>query len=133
MLDAGCRMVAEDFLLDRAQRRAHRGDLRDHVDAVAVLFDHTGKPANLPLDPLQALEHGNLGISSHAYYIPLRGIGCNSKDDGAAMTSTTRADDKHAPGHHDPGHHDPHGAHHHGHAAADGVIDPVCGMTVDPH
>src|SRR5215207_4523827 len=44
------------------------------------------------------------------------------------MTSTTRADHKHASGHHDP-----HGARHHGHAAADGVIDPVCGMTIDPH
>ena len=128
MLDAGRRMVAENLLLDRAQRRAHRGDLRDHVDAVAVLFDHTGKPANLPLDPLQALEHGSLGISLHPCYIPLPGISCNSKDDGAAMTSTTRADHKHASGHHDP-----HGAHHHGHAAADAVIDPVCGMTVDAH
>ncbi|MFL5002729.1 MAG: heavy metal translocating P-type ATPase [Xanthobacteraceae bacterium] len=44
------------------------------------------------------------------------------------MTSATRTDHQHAPGHHDT-----HGARHHGHAGADAVIDPVCGMTVDPH
>ncbi|MFL6937635.1 MAG: heavy metal translocating P-type ATPase [Xanthobacteraceae bacterium] len=44
------------------------------------------------------------------------------------MTSATRTDHQHAPGHHDT-----HGARHHGYAGADAVIDPVCGMTVDPH
>ncbi len=46
-------MVAQHFLLDAAQRRAHGGNLRDDVDAIAVLLDHAREPAHLSFDPLQ--------------------------------------------------------------------------------
>ena len=63
-------VIAQHFVLDAAQRRAHRGKLRHHVDAVAILFDHAREPAHLAFDPLQALEHRRLGIRLHARYIP---------------------------------------------------------------
>ncbi len=53
MRDAMRHMVAQDFLLDAAQRRAHRGDLRDDVDAIAVVLDHAGEPAHLALDAVE--------------------------------------------------------------------------------
>src|SRR5215472_5245095 len=70
MRHARCRMVAEDLLLDRTQRRPHRRDLGDDVDAVAVILDHAAEPAHLALDPLQALENRGLGICSHAAILP---------------------------------------------------------------
>src|SRR5262245_137631 len=75
MLDAMRDMIAQNFLLDAAQRRAHRGDLRDDVDAVAVLVDHLRQAADLALDPAQALLQGCLDVLPHAAYIPLQGIG----------------------------------------------------------
>src|SRR5262249_7195693 len=99
-------VIGEDLLLGAAQRRTHRGELRDDVDAIAVVLDHARKPTHLALDPLQALEHRRLGKRLHARYIPLRGI--RFKDVVAVDHST------------------------HAHAAAGTAIDPVCGMTVDP-
>jgi hypothetical protein len=46
-------MILEDFLLDPAQRSAHRRDLRHDVDAVAVTLDHAGDPAHLALNPAE--------------------------------------------------------------------------------
>src|SRR5262249_42640936 len=43
---------------------------------------------------------------------------------GSAMTSAARTDHGHASDHH---------GHHGGDAAPGSVVDPVCGMTVDPH
>ena len=40
-----------------AQRRTHRRDLRDHVDAISVLFDHARETAHLTFDALQAFQH----------------------------------------------------------------------------
>ena len=40
VLDAMADVVAQDLLLDPPQRGAHRRNLRDDVDAVAVLLDH---------------------------------------------------------------------------------------------
>ena len=105
MLDAMGDVIGEDLLLGAAQRCAHRGELCDDVDTIAVVLDHARKPAHLTLDPFQALEHRRLGKRLHARYIPLWGI--RFKDLVAVDHST------------------------HAHAAAGTAIDPVCGMTVD--
>lgn len=52
-------MVVQDFLLDLVERGAHRADLGQHIDAVAVLLDHAGDAAHLALD---ASEPGELGF-----------------------------------------------------------------------
>src|ERR1700730_9660204 len=67
-------MVAQDFLLGASQRGAHRRDLGDDVDAVAILLNHAREATNLPLDPLQPFEAGCLDVLAHASYIPLTGI-----------------------------------------------------------
>ena len=67
-------MIGEDFLLGAAQRRAHRRELGDDVDAIAVVLDHAREAAHLALDPVQALEHRRLGIRLACRYIPLPGI-----------------------------------------------------------
>ena len=59
-------VVAQHLLLDAPQRRADGGDLRDDVDAVAVLLDHAGEAAHLALDAAQALQAGGLGCFAHA-------------------------------------------------------------------
>src|SRR5687767_3085126 len=56
VLDAMRDMIAQDFLLDPAQRGAHRGNLRDDVDAVAVFLDHAREPPRLPLDALEPID-----------------------------------------------------------------------------
>ncbi len=35
-------MVVEDLQLNALERRVHRGELRQDVDAVAILVDHPG-------------------------------------------------------------------------------------------
>src|SRR5438105_2366895 len=75
MLDAMGDVVLQHFLLDASQRGAHRRDLRDDVDAVAVLVDHLREAANLALDPAQPLVTGRLDVFPHSAYIPLQGIG----------------------------------------------------------
>ena len=56
VLDAMRDVVAQDLLLDPAQRGTHRGNLRHDVDTVAVLLDHPGEAARLPLDALEPIE-----------------------------------------------------------------------------
>jgi hypothetical protein len=73
VLDAMGDVIAQDLLLGAPQRGAHRRDLRDDVDAVAVVLDHAGEAADLPLDPVEPLETGRLDILAHAPYIPLPG------------------------------------------------------------
>src|SRR5690348_13608980 len=70
VLDAMRDVLAQDLLLDAAQRRAHGADLRDDVDAVAIVLDHARKPAHLALDAAQPLEIGALAVLLHAVYIP---------------------------------------------------------------
>ena len=53
VLDAMRDVVAENLLLGAAQRRPDRGDLGDHVDAVAVILDHAQQDADLCLDITQ--------------------------------------------------------------------------------
>ena len=71
VLDAMRHVIAQDFLLDPAQRRAHRADLRHDVDAVAVVLDHAGKPAHLAFDALQPLEGCRLASFAIASIYPL--------------------------------------------------------------
>ena len=52
MLDAMPHMVAEQLLLDAAERRADRRNLRYNINAVAVFLDHAGDAANLTFDPV---------------------------------------------------------------------------------
>lgn len=54
MLDAMRDMVAQDFLFHTPERGARRSDLRDHINAIAVVLNHTGKAADLTLDPFEA-------------------------------------------------------------------------------
>ena len=74
VLDAMGDVVAQDFFFGATQCRAHGGDLRDDVDAVAVLFDHARETAHLAFDPVEPLEAGFLDIVAHVGYIPLLGI-----------------------------------------------------------
>ena len=78
MFDAMRDVISEDLLLDPAKCGAHRRDLRHDVDAIAVLVDHFGEPADLALDPAEALFDRCLDVFSHAVYIPLPGMGCKN-------------------------------------------------------
>ena len=75
MLDAMRDVVAQDLLLDAAQGGAHRRDLRDNVDAVAILVDHLREAADLTFDPAQPFLARCLDVFSHTAYIPLQGMG----------------------------------------------------------
>ena len=59
-------VLTQYLLLDAPQCRANGGDLRDDIDAVAVLLDHAGEAADLALDPAQALQAGSFGMLAHA-------------------------------------------------------------------
>jgi hypothetical protein len=76
VLDAMRHVILQHFLLDTPQCGPHRRDLRDDIDAVAVLVDHLGQAADLALDPAEAFLTGCLDVFSHAAYIPLQGMGC---------------------------------------------------------
>ena len=114
MFDAMRHVIAQDFLLDPPQGRAHGGDLGHDVDAIAVFGHHAGEPAHLALDAAEPFERWRLAMLAHDRYIPPGGIDGNRV---GKMTDMTAA------------HHD----HRHDAAAAGDAIDPVCGMTVDPH
>ena len=58
-------MVVQDLLLDLVDRRPHRADLGQHVDAVAVLLDHARHAAHLALDAAEAGELGFLDFFVH--------------------------------------------------------------------
>ena len=59
-------VIAQRLLLDAVQRGAHGADLGQHVDAVAVLFDHAGDAAHLALDAAQPGKLGFLQFLVHA-------------------------------------------------------------------
>ena len=100
-------VIAQNFLFHAAQCGADRADLRDDVDAVALVLNHAGKAAHLPFDAIQSLERSRLAVLRHGRYIPPRGIWRKA----VRVTS----------------------GHDHHHNVENGVIDPVCGMTVNPH
>ena len=70
VLDAMGDVIAQDFLLDPAQRRARGRDLGDDVDAVAIVFHHAGEAADLALYPVQPFHDGSLDLCAHAPNIP---------------------------------------------------------------
>src|SRR5712692_2149103 len=131
MLDAMGDVIAQDLLLQAPQRRAHRRNLGDDVDAVAVVVDHAGDAAHLALDPAQPLRAGRLAVVSHAVYIPLEGIGFNPGTRGAAMAADEASKDRKAGTAAGAGLSRASEAH--SEPVENGLRDPVCGMTVDPH
>jgi hypothetical protein len=78
VLDTVAHVIVEDLFLQSPQRGANRRDLRNDVDAITVVLDHARDPAHLSLDPIQSLGASHLDVTSHAPYIPLRGIGFNA-------------------------------------------------------
>src|SRR5665213_3451336 len=55
------RVVVEQAERDLVERGLDGADLRQHVDAVAVLFDHALDATDLPLDAAQPCEQRGLG------------------------------------------------------------------------
>jgi P-type Cu+ transporter len=82
-------VVAQDLLFHPSECSAHRCNLRDDVDAIAILVDHPCDAAHLTLDPAQSLGARCLDVFSHAVYIPLEGISCKPKDPVMAHASPT--------------------------------------------
>src|SRR5260221_9156724 len=68
--------IPRHFFLDAPECCTNRRDLRDDIDAVAVLVDHFRQAADLAFDPAQAFLAGCLDVFSHSVYIPLQGMGC---------------------------------------------------------
>src|SRR6266481_8239429 len=122
-------VISQHFFLDPAERGAHRRDLRNNVDAVAVLVDHLGEAADLAFDPAQAFLTGSLDVFPHPAYIPLQGMGFKARME--RLMGTT----EHAPAGEAKAGCGDHSGHGHDHRHADvkaAVRDPVCGMSVDP-
>jgi hypothetical protein len=59
-------MIFQNSFLDAPQRCAHRSDLSDDVDTIALFFDHPRNPAHLAFDFVQAFEAGIGCIVFHA-------------------------------------------------------------------
>src|SRR5688500_13815455 len=73
--DAVAQVIIQELERDGLQRLGHRGDLREDVDAVAVLLDHALKATHLSLDPPQTLLHGFfvVGVTNHGGHYTLVG------------------------------------------------------------
>src|SRR5207247_3687711 len=56
-------VLIEDLEREAVERGADGGDLREDVDAVAVVLDHPLDAAHLSLDPVQALDQRFLFVS----------------------------------------------------------------------
>src|SRR5215207_2135029 len=61
--DAVTHVLVEDFEGDALERLRDRADLREQIHAVAVVLDHLLDPANLALDPPQALAERLLVVA----------------------------------------------------------------------
>ena len=55
-------VVVEDLERQALERGVHRGDLRQDVDAVAILLDHPLDAAHLSLDPVQSADERVLAL-----------------------------------------------------------------------
>lgn len=115
-------VIAEHFLLDTPQSCSHRRDLGDDVDTIAVFLDHTREAAHLPFDALQSFRDLGLGFFLHEIYIPIPGIGFKTERKADIMAHDA----------HDHSGHQAGCCGGHKKATTQGVIDPVCGMSVDP-
>lgn len=70
MFHAVTDMVAQYFVLDAIERRFHRIDLGDDVDAIAVFLQHFGNAAYLAFDAGEPFLAGCLAVRVHGAYIP---------------------------------------------------------------
>ena len=121
-VDAMRDVVAQDFLLDAAQRRAHRADLRDDVDAVAVVLDHAREAAHLALDAVEPFPSVAVLLFFAMRSIYPLGVSKARAADTTAKVNTSSAMTTTAE-------HTTIITTRRPKAAS---IDPVCGMTVDP-
>src|SRR6266511_651567 len=64
-------VVVEDLERQRLEGGIHRGDLRDDVDAVAVVLDHPLDAADLPFDSVETLDERVL-VLGVAVFVRLR-------------------------------------------------------------
>jgi hypothetical protein len=71
-------VVAQDRLLHAPECGAHGCDLRDDIDAVAVLLDHASEAAHLTLNAVEAFEARRFGVVGHALTDTLWGYICQS-------------------------------------------------------
>ena len=122
MLDAVTHMVTQNLFFHAAQCGSHRRNLRDNVDAVAVVLDHLLQPSHLALDTIEPASAGVLDVFAHSPYIPPYGISFKGLGDEAMQ-----AQDK------NQSHNCCGGGTKAGAAGAGQARDPVCGMSVDPH
>src|SRR5450432_2380439 len=154
VFDAVRHVISEHFFLDAPQRGTHCRDLRDDIDAIAVLIDHPGEAADLPFDPAEAFLAVRLDVFSHRAYIPLLGTGCKctmessmteaknvnaggaSKGSGcgcASRAAAALAAETPKAGCCGGGHdHSAHGHDEHHSGGNANVREPVCGMAVAP-
>jgi len=65
-------VIAQGLLLDLVERRPHRANLGQDVDAVAFFLDHAGDAAHLTLDTPEARQLGFLQSFIHGLnYTPV--------------------------------------------------------------
>ena len=65
MLYAMGDVIAQDFLFDTSQSRARGRNLRDEVNAIAILVDHLRKTANLAFNAIEASFTRTLDVLAH--------------------------------------------------------------------
>ena len=157
MFNAMRYVIFQHLLFDTPKRGTNRRYLRDDIDAVTVFIDHFGQTADLALDSAKPFLARCLDVISHEAYIPLLGMGCKrtmensmtkversiaavtSKSSGCGCSSKATAAPQASAaksgccGGHDHSSHRG-GSNHHSHGLDDKavVLDPVCGMSVDP-
>ena len=54
VFDAMRDVILQHFFLDAAERGTNRGNLRDDIDAVTIVFDHFKQAADLAFDTAQS-------------------------------------------------------------------------------
>jgi hypothetical protein len=68
--DRGCgavlQMIPHQFPAHRAECFLHRGDLGEDIGAIAILLHHLLQPADLALDPAEALAVPLLDVGIHS-------------------------------------------------------------------
>jgi predicted TIM-barrel fold metal-dependent hydrolase len=70
----GAQVVLDEQLVEAAQRLLDGEGLRHDVDAVVLVLDHLGDPAQLALEDRRAMQRTLLQVVDHVNTIPPRGI-----------------------------------------------------------